>query len=314
MRAVQIRKYGGRENVEFRENVPEPSISDTQILVTVHAMSLNPVDYKFREGKITKKNVNFPVTLGGDFAGVVAQTGNAVTSLKPGDPVYGYAFALNGGSGAFSEFVASNEKNTAHKPANTTFYEAAALPLAGTSALQSIEELIKLKSGQKILIHGGAGGIGSIAIQLARKKGAFVATTVNRRDISFVKEIGADIAIDYESQKFEEILRDYDAVFDTVGGETYYRSFSILKKGGVINSMLESPDEELVKKYDLRALSQFTITNNIRLGALAEYVDNGDVRPYVERIFDFENIQDAFKYFETEHHRGKIVLRTQKIS
>jgi len=314
MRAVQIKKHGATETVEFMENVPEPQINDTQVLVAVHAMSINPVDYKFRQGMAGFKGEKFPLTLGGDFSGVVAQIGNAVTTLKPGDPVYGYAFVLNGGSGAFSEFVASNEKNTAMKPVNATFYEAAALPLTGTSAVQSLEEMIKIKNGQKILIHGGAGGIGSIAIQIARKKGAFIATTVSAKDISFVKEIGADIAIDYKTQRFDEILRDYDAVFDTVGGETYLRSFNILKKGGVINSMLESPDEKLVNKYDVRALSQFTITNNVRLDRLKEYVDSGDVKPYVDRIFDLENIREAFRYFETEHHRGKVVLRTQNVN
>ncbi|MDO5576373.1 MAG: NADP-dependent oxidoreductase [Fibrobacter sp.] len=313
MRAIRISEHGGIETEKFMENVPEPKISDTQVLVAVHAMSLNPIDYKFRNGTVEFANSELPITAGGDFSGIVVQVGNAVTTLNPGDPVYGYAVAFNGGSGAFADLVASNENNTAIKPRNTTFFEAAALPLAGTSAIQSLEELIKLKNGQKILIHGGAGGIGSIAIQIAKKKGAFIATTASEADIPFVKEIGADIALDYKAQNFDEILRDYDAVFDTVGGETYRRSFSVIKRGGVINSMLESPNEDLMGRFDVRALSQFTITNSMRLDRLAEYVNNGDVKPYIDRTFAIDNIQDAFTYFESGHHRGKVVLRTDRI-
>ncbi|MFW6245060.1 MAG: NADP-dependent oxidoreductase, partial [Fibrobacterota bacterium] len=232
-----------------------------------------------------------------------------VTDLKPGDQVFGNAFLLNGSSGSLAEFAACNRESMHLKP-DFYFYEAAALPLTGTSALQALTEQIQLREGQKILIHGGAGGIGSMAIQLARAMGARVATTVSKKDKDLVKSLGADKVINYKKEKFEEEIGDYDAVLDTVGGDTYRRSFRVLKKGGVINSMLEDPDEDLAREHNVRALYQKTVVNAKRLSRLSEYIGGGKLKPLIDREFELDNIREAFEYFETEHSRGKVIIKT----
>ena len=185
-------------------------------------------------------HLQFPSTLGMDFSGVIKQVGEGVPSdFKQGIEVYGQAGVTSGGSGAFAELALANAESIAHKPKRLSHVEAAALPLVGVSAWHALVENIGLSSGQKILIHGGAGGIGSIAIQLAKNLGAHVATTVSTDDKQFVHELGADEVIDYKTQTFEDLIHDYDAVFDTVGGETYTRSFRVLRKDGIIVSMLE---------------------------------------------------------------------------
>src|SRR5947208_12382645 len=205
--------------------------------------------------------LQFPSTLGADFSGVIKQLGEGVSSsgLKQGDEVYGQASAVfSGGSGAFAELALVNEDSIAHKPRTLNHIEAAALPVVGVSAWQALVENIGLSKDQKILIHGGAGGIGSISIQLAKHLGAYVATTVPTNDKQFVQELGANQVIDYKAKNFEGILHDYDAVFDTVGGETYRRSFKVLKSGGIIVSMLEQPNSELMNQHGVKAISQFT--------------------------------------------------------
>jgi NADPH:quinone reductase and related Zn-dependent oxidoreductases len=212
-------------------DIPNPIPAKGQVVVEVYAASINPFDQTIREGYLKDKiSLQFPVTLGGDLAGVVTEVGEGVIDLRKGDEIYGSAIVLNKGSGAFAEYASVNIANSGLKPKRITFEEAAALPLVGSSAVQALEEHIKLQSAQKILIHGGAGGIGSIAIQLAKALGAYVATTVGTDDIQFVKDLGADEVIDYKTQKFEEILKEFDAVFDMVGRETTDKSFTSTKK------------------------------------------------------------------------------------
>lgn len=310
MKAVQISQYGGPEVIQISREAPMPTIKDNQVLVEVHAASLNPVDWKFRNGNMKKAvKIPFPLTLGGDFSGIVVRAGSDVSDLKPGDQVFGSAFLLNGGSGSLAEFAACNRESMHLKP-DIYFYEAAALPLTGTSALQALTEQIQLREGQKILIHGGAGGIGSMAIQLAKAMGAKVATTVSKKDKDLVKGLGADKVINYKKENFEAEIEDYDAVLDTVGGDTYKRSFKVLKKGGVINSMLEDPDEELAKEYSVRALYQKTVVNAKRLSRLSEYIGGGEIRPVIDKEFELDTAREAFEYFETEHSRGKVIIKT----
>ncbi|MFP4163426.1 MAG: NADP-dependent oxidoreductase [Chitinispirillaceae bacterium] len=310
MKAVQIHQYGGPEVIEVSDEVHMPSITDSQVLVEVHAASLNPVDWKFRQGNM-KGAVKraFPFTLGGDFAGIVVNVGSEVTDLKPGDQVFGSSFIMNGGSGALAEFTACNRKNMHLKP-DVYFYEAAALPLTGSSAVQALTEQIQLKEGQKILIHGGAGGIGSLAIQLAKAMGAKVATTVSKKEKDLVKGLGADKVINYKKQEFDEEIQDYDAVLDTVGGETYRRSFRVLKEGGVINSMLESPDEKLAEEHKVNALYQHTVVNPQRLSRLSEYIGAKGIKPVIDREFELDTAREAFAYLETHHCRGKVIIKT----
>lgn len=311
MKAAQYSKYGGPEVIEINENVSAPSAGSGQVLVEVHAASLNPFDYKLRTGYMKEMiPLQFPVTIGGDFSGVVTNLGENVSEFKIGDEVFGQAIVLNGGSGAIAEFAASNVANAAHKPKSVDHIKAASLPLVGASAIQALEEHAKLKSGQKILIHGGSGGIGIIAIQLAKYLGAYVATTVGTENVEFAKGLGADEVIDYETQKFEELLKDFDAVFDTVGGEILDRSFKVLRKGGVIVSMLGAPNPELAKKYGITAVGQNTRVDNITLARLTELVEKGVIKAQVDRIFPLEQTREAFEYLEKGHPRGKIVIAT----
>lgn len=312
MKAVQINSYGGTEVLELNENAPKPTLSKGQVLVEVHAASINPIDWKIRAGYLKEMApLHFPTTLGGDFAGVVLEVSEDVSDFKVGDEVYGQAIVLNRGSGSFAEFVAANAGNTARKPENVTFEEAAALPLTGVSALQALEEHIKLQSGLKILIHGGAGGIGHIAIQIAKSQGTHVATTVSMNDLDFVKQLGADEVIDYKNQKFEEILKDFDAVFDTVGGEVTDRSFRVIKKGGMIVSMVGQPNPELAKKYEVTAIGQGTDTTTEHLNRLAELIDSGKIKVNVDKVYPLGQVKEAFKLKEEGHPRGKVVLKVK---
>ncbi len=309
MKAAQINKFGGSEVVEINKNAPKPAASRGQILVEVYAAGVNPIDWKIREGYIQLK---FPATLGGDFSGVVAEIGEGVSGFKKGDEVYGYASVLGGGSGSFAEFALANANATAERSENLSHIETAALPLTGASAWQALVDHISLSSGKKILIHGGAGGIGSMAIQIARHLEAYVATTVSAKDIQYVKELGADEAIDYKNQSFEDILHDYDAVYDTVGGETYVRSFKVLKEGGIIVSMLEQPRSELMKQYGVKAIGQFTQVNSERLSRLAELVDKHIIKVHVDKTFPLEQAGEALAYLQNGHPRGKVVLNMKK--
>ncbi|MGH9976112.1 MAG: NADP-dependent oxidoreductase [Nitrososphaeraceae archaeon] len=202
----------------------------------------------------------------------------------------------------------ANKDSIAHKPKTLNHLEAAALPLVGISAWQALVENIGLSNDQKILIHGGAGGIGSIAIQLAKQLGAHVATTVSTNDKQFVQELGAGDVIDYRTENFEDMLHDYDAIFDTVGGDTYKRSFKILKSSGIIVSMLEQPNSELMNQYGAKALFQLTQVNTKRLTDLAQWVDQNHIQVNVDKTFPLDEAGKALDYQKDVHPRGKIVL------
>src|SRR3990172_2727512 len=309
MKAAQINRYGGSEAVEINKNAASPVASPGKLIVEVYAAGVNPIDWKIREGYMQQmRSLSFPITLGSDFSGLVMEAGEGVSGFKKGDEVYGQAIVLGGGSGSFAEFALVNAKAIAYKPKSVSHIEAAALPLAGVSAYQALVDHIGLSVGKKILIHGGAGGIGTFAIQLARHEGAYVAATAGTGSIKYGKDLGADEVIDYRKQSFEDLLSDYDAVFDTVGGDTYARSFKVLKKGGIIVSMLEQPREELTEKYGVNAISQFTQVTSGRLSKLAELVDRGAVKVYVDRIFPLERVGEALSYLQKGHPRGKVVL------
>ena len=317
MKSAQIKTYGDSEVLEINQSTP--SINDPSkgmVLVTVKAAGVNPVDWKVREGFFKQMApLQFPATLGMDFSGVIekVEEGGSSSDLKQGDEVYGQAGVLMGGSGAFAEMALAKSDTIAHKPRTLSHEQAAGLPLVGVSAWQALVETMRLSKGQKILIHGGAGGIGTIAIQLAKHLGAYVATTVSTNDIQFVKEErGADEAIDYKTQTFEDLLtHDYDAVFDTVGGETFTRSFKVLKRGGIIVSMLEQPNQGLMNQFGVKAAYQFTQVNKERLTRLAEWVDQNNIRVNVERTFPLDEARTALDYQRDVHPRGKIVLAMQ---
>lgn len=305
MKAIQIKSFGGSEVLEVVD-VQTPSLSENQVLVEVHAASINPFDTYVLGGKAGGK---LPLILGGDFAGIVKEVSSGVREFSQGDEVYGQALVHNGGSGSFAQIASSNVKNTALKPKNINFEEAASFPLVGASAIQALVDSIKLAPEQKILIHGGAGGIGSIAIQIAKTIGAYVITTAATDDIDFVKGLGADKVIDYKTQRFEEIVSGIDGVFDTVGGETTDKSFTVLKKGGVLVSMVGINNPELAEKYNVTAIAQFTDTSTDRLNRLRGYVEQGKVKPQIDKVFSLEQTRDAFDYMIKGSPRGKVVIK-----
>lgn len=308
MKAAQLTAYGGPEVIQTVD-VSEPTLTPDHILVKVHAASINPFDEKLVAGYMKDSiPLTLPITVGGDFAGIVTAVGENVTDIKVGDEVYGSAMVLSGGSGSFAEMAITKPQSIAMKPKNIDFRQAAAVVLVGSSAVQAIEEHINLQPGQKILIHGGAGGIGSIAIQLAKSKGAYVATTVSQQDMDFVKGLGADEVIDYKNERFDERLKGFDAVYDTVGGETMERSLSVLKPDGILVSMLGKPDEEKVKARTVTAIAQATKTNTAHLTRLAELIDNGIIKPQVDKVFPLDQASEAFAYAATAHPRGKVVV------
>ncbi|OGD90841.1 hypothetical protein A3D81_01740 [Candidatus Curtissbacteria bacterium RIFCSPHIGHO2_02_FULL_40_17] len=317
MKAVQISSYGGIEVLSVNENVPEPKAGEGQVLVEVHAASINPFDWKLRQGYAKEYiKLEFPATIGGDFSGKVVGLGENAADFAVGDEVYGQAAVIAGGTGAFAQKLAAPVGKIAKKPQKADFLQAAALPLVGQSALQALETHIALKPKQKILIHGGAGGIGHVAIQLAKALGAYVATTISADDVDFVKELGADEVLDYKAEKFEEKLSEFDAVFDTVGGEVTDKSFKVLKKslpagrqGGVIVSMAGAPSEHLAKEYGVNAIGQNTQGDRERLERLAELVDSGKIKVHIDGVFSLDEVKEAFSHQEQGHPRGKVVLK-----
>jgi alcohol dehydrogenase len=311
--SIQIRGYGGSDVVEVKNTASVPNISSGKVLVNVKASGVNPADWKIREGYMQQLiQLQFPSTLGLDFSGVVEQIGEVnsdeSTDFKQGDEVYGQASIPSGGSGAFAELAMANKDSIAHKPKTLNHIEAAGLPLVGVSAWQALVENIGLSKDQKILIHGGAGGIGSIAIQLAKHLGAYVTTTISTIDKQFARELGADQIIDYKKENFEDIVHDYDAVLDTVGGETYKRSFRVLKDSGIIVSTLEQPDSELMSQYGIKALFLFSQVNRHRLIKLAQWVDQNNIRVNIAKTFPLDDASKALDYQKDAHPRGKVVL------
>lgn len=312
MKAVQFNQYGGSEVLEINLNAPEPTPSLGQVLVEVYAVSLNPFDLLILSGARKEKfPLQLPTTLGGDFAGVVREVGEDVESLSVSDEVYGQALVIKGNSGSLAEYLVVNKETMALKPKTASFQEAAALPLVGCSAIQALEEHINLQPGQKILIQGGAGGIGHVAVQLAKALGAYVVTTVKSDDVEFARGLGADGVIDYNNQKFEEILKDFDAVYDTVGAEVTDKSFPVLKKGGILVSMLGQPNPDLAEKYGVTALGQGTKIKTDVLNRLAKLVDDGKIKVHVDKVFSLDQVQQAVN-FQATHPRGKVVLRVKE--
>ncbi len=309
MKAAQIKKYGGPEVIEISQ-VEKPKVGIGQVLVKVYASSVNPFDIAIIKGYVAKMtDSKLPMVIGLDVAGVVCQVGEGIDNFVVGNKVYGQGSLLAGATGAFAEFVATPADIVAKMPSNLDFNQAAAIVLTGVSAVQALLKHFNLQSNQKILIHGGAGGIGTMAIQIAKSIGAYVVTTATGDGIEYVKKLGADEIIDYKSQKFQEVLSDYDAVFDTVGGEVYTKSFKVLKEGGIIVSMLEQDKENLSEKYKVTAISQFTKVNAEHLNISTDFIENKGVRVYIDKVFDFDKIRNAFEYKEKEDVLGKIVVQ-----
>jgi NADPH:quinone reductase-like Zn-dependent oxidoreductase len=304
MKAVRIHEFGGPEVLRVEE-VPIPQPQADEVLVKIHAASVNPVDYKIRSGKYPMiKSDALPITLGRDFSGVV-ESGNALAQISKGMNVFGL---LGRDRGSYAEYVVAKVGEFAPKPAALDDIQAAAVPLAALTAWQGLFDHGELKSGQKVLIHGGGGGVGNMAIQLAKAKGAWVATTCSTEDLDFVRELGADQAIDYKKEKFEAEVSNIDLVYDLVGGDTQERSFAVLKRGGALVSTLKEPDKIKAREKDLRVSHYMADSNASELAEIGRLIDMKKVRPIVAQTFKLEDAARAQTFLENEHVRGKVVL------
>ncbi len=309
MKAVQFNEYGDASVLSVVE-IKKPAVSEGQVLVEVTAASLNPFDSKLRDG-VMKDGItlNLPITLGGDIAGIVSEIGDGVDGFAVGDKVYGQANAVAGNSGALAEFATTKPDQIAKAPSNLTLEEVAALPLVGISALQAIHDHLDVQSGQKVFIHGGGGGIGSAAIQIAKNIGAYVATTGTGEDVDYVRSLGADEVIDYASEDYAEVLSSYDAAFDTVGDD-FNKMIGILKNGGKAVSMVAHADESRASELGVTAQTQGTHVTTDKLDALRELVESGVVTVRIAQTFPLEQVIEAFRARESGA-KGKIVVTTK---
>lgn len=306
MKAAQINQYGDPSVIEIND-IEMPIVAPGKVLVEIHASSINPFDGKLRSGMMKDFiTLTFPVTLGGDFSGAVREVGQGVEDFAVGDKVYGQA-AAKANSGAFAEFATTAAKQVAKMPSNLDFKQAASLPLVGSSALQALTEHIALQKGQKLFITGGSGGIGTVAIQIAKHIGAYVTTSDTGDGLEKAKQLGADQVIDYKTQDFTELLHDYDAVYDLVGAE-FDKTLHALKSGGVAVSMVAQPNETLADELGVRAYHQQTKITTERLTALAELVEQGVVQPQVDTVYPLDNIIEAFQAKESGGIVGKVVI------
>jgi len=305
IREVRIHRFGGSEVLQV-DHV-EPSLPDaSQVLLRVLAASINPVDFKIRSGQYPAiKEDRLPYTLGRDVSGIIEKCGAQATQFKIGDAVFGM---VGIGGGGYAEKVVLDQQALARKPAPIDHAHAAAIPLAGTTAWQGLFRHGQLKSGQSVLIHGGSGGVGHFAIQFAKAKGARVLTTVSTEHVEFARGLGADVVIDYKTQRFEDQARDLDMVFDLIDGETRARSWQLLKRGGVLVSTLTQPSQETASQHGVRALRYTVEASGSELAAIADLVVAGKVKPHVQKAFRLEQASQAMAAVERGGSLGKIVL------
>lgn len=313
MKAIICEKYGGPEVLKL-SNLPKPKPNDGETLIAVKAAGVNPVDWKIREGLLEGRlPCEFPITMGWDAAGVVEKVGSEVKELKEGDEVFAYTRTEKIHDGSYAEYIVLTPQHLALKPKNLSFEEAAAVPLACLTAFQALFESIQLQNNETVLIHAGAGGVGAYAIQLAKDIGARVLTTASSNHHAYVRELGADLVIDYNTQDFCEVLRQnfpegIDALFDTVGGETQIKSTKVLKKGGRLTSIL-AIQEEVQKNPDIKVGYVFVRPDSEQLTKIKELIEADKLKVHLEAIFPLEEATKAHQLIERGHAGGKIVLR-----
>lgn len=306
MHAVRIHAFGNADVLEV-DDISRPVPKADDIVIRVAAASVNPVDYKIRSGKypaVTKDQL--PKVLGRDVAGVVETTGAEVRKFQKGDAVYAM---LGRDVGGYAEYALATEEEAAPKPKTLDFVQAAAVPLAALTAWQGLFDHGQLRAGQRVLIHGGAGGVGHFAIQFAKAKGAWVATTVSAEDIGMVKSLGADQVIDYKNENFEDSVDNIDLVFDLIAGETQQRSWTVLKDGGVLISTLQKPDEKAAAARNIRATNYIAAPNAQQLEEIARLIDGGKVKPVIRATYALEDVARAHRHMENDHIQGKVVLK-----
>ncbi|TMR22721.1 NADP-dependent oxidoreductase [Nonomuraea turkmeniaca] len=333
MKAFILDRYGNNDSVRAGV-MPDPEVRENDVLVQIHAAGVNLLDSKIRNGEFKLiLPYHLPVVLGNDVAGVVVRVGSRVRRFKPGDEVYSRPGQDR--IGAFAELISIKEDDLALKPTHLTMEEAASIPLVGLTAWQALIEKAKLKSGQKVLIQAGSGGVGTFAIQLAKHVGATVAATTSTANIDLVKRLGADVVIDYRKDDFEKILHGYDVVLHSLDDETLKNSLRVLKPGGKLISISGPPDHDFAKQVGapwilrpvMRVLSYrarqaakrqhvsysflFMRASGDQLREISALIDSGIIRPVVDRVFPFESTNEAMAYLETGRAKGKVVVKVR---
>jgi NADPH:quinone reductase-like Zn-dependent oxidoreductase len=331
MKAFVLERYGKKRALRSTE-MPTPELHDDEVLVEVHAAGVNLLDSKVRAGEFKLiLPYRLPVILGHDVAGVVVKAGPQVRQFKPGDEVYARPDDFR--IGTFAEFVPVKEASLALKPKGLTMVEAASIPLVGLTAWQALIQKANLKTGQKVFIQAGSGGVGTFAIQLAKHLGATVATTTSTANVGLVKSLGADVVVDYKTEDFENVLRDYDVVLNSQDGKTLEKSLRVLKGGGKLISISGPPDPEFGKeigapgfvKLVMRLLSSgvrrkargrgigysflFMKANGSQLREISRLIEAGAIRPVIDRVFSFESTNEALAYVEAGRAKGKVVVK-----
>jgi NADPH:quinone reductase-like Zn-dependent oxidoreductase len=305
IRKMRFHRFGGPEVIQ--SDSVEPSGPDAgQIMIAVRAASVNPVDFKIRSGKYPAvKDDRLPYTPGRDVSGTVLACGAQAMRFKPGDEVFGIVDIHGGG---YAAQAVLDERAVALKPAMLDHVHAAAIPLAGQTAWQGLFRHGGLQPGQSVLIHGGSGGVGHFAVQFAKAKGARVLTTVSTDNVEFARSLGADVVIDYKTQRFEDFASDLDVVFDLIDGETRDRSWSLLKADGILVSTLTAPSQEMAKQHKVRATRYTVEADGNQLAEIAALVRNGSVRPHLQQSFSLGDAAAAMTAVENGHSVGKVVL------
>ncbi len=331
MKALQITGYGDvKSNLVFSK-VEKPTIKDNQVLIEIHSASVNPIDYKIIEGLLKQiRKLTFPCPIGFDVAGIVLERGSNVTNLKVGDEVYSRVSSES--PGTFAEYIAVDSDVVCLKPSNLNFSESASLPLVGLTTIQSFDKA-SLKSGNKVLIHAGSGGIGTFAIQYAKSKGAFVYTTTSTKNVEWVKELGADRVIDYKTENYLNIVNNIDIVYETLGGNYTIDAFKVIKNGGKVVSLIGDVDKETARELELNGVIRFVLalkrmkitkqikhksayyklilmnSNGTQLNEIKKLVEDKLIKPVIDKEFSFSESIDALLYQKSGRAKGKIIIK-----
>jgi NADPH:quinone reductase-like Zn-dependent oxidoreductase len=305
MKAIVVHQYGGPDVLKY-EDAPVPEAKENEVLVRVMASGVNPADPLIVSGKYAKEfGTHLPLIPGYDIAGTVVKSGAKVTKLKAGDPVYAYVLW----GGGWAEYAVATEEEATRKPSSLNYIEAAAVPLAALTAWQALVDTAQLDAGQTVLIHGGSGGVGSFAVQIAKVRGAKVIATASTANQDVLKELGADVTIDYTTTRFENVAKDVDVILDTVGGETLSRSYPIVKRGGTITSLCGRPDQTELDKYGIRGAPIAVKPNANELAKIGQLIDEKKIRVVVSKVLPLTEAVQADRQAETHHTRGKMVLK-----
>ncbi len=306
MKAVRIHEFGGPEVLMY-EDVPVPQPGLGEIRIKVIAAGVNPVDWKIRNGSM---KIPLPMTMGFDVSGIVDALGPKVDQFHPGDQIFAKASPAHGG---YAEYTIVSESQAALKPRSIGFIEAAAIPTAGLTAWQMLFDIAGLKNDQTVLIHGAAGGVGSFALQFAKWKGAHAVATASNFNVQFLKSLGADEVIDYNAQRFEDIVHDVDVVIDTVGGDTFDRSWGVLKPGGFLVTSVADVQEDVANARGVRARHIVSQANSNELAQIAKIIDGKLIQPIVTMVLPLSEAKKAQEVSESRHTRGKIVLSVAEV-